>query len=149
MACLVEVGEHLLTALQPPVDEEDDGHMIVAQFGALDHRLLDRSASMLTVVDEQARVHGQFEGADALSPAPVAEGREAYRRVHRSRQCGHDIAVAVLDEVAGNLGDAMAVEGALRAKLRRHLVVVEDEELGQEAHRAHGHVEFRPGLGTS
>ncbi len=76
----VEVGEHLLAALQADVEEEDDRDRLVAKLGALLQRQLDRGAAMLAVVDDEARFHGNVQQAD-----PARRARHRARSRSRPR----------------------------------------------------------------
>ena len=57
----VEVGEHLLAAFQPDVEEKDDGDGFMAQFGALVQGFDNGGTAMLPVVDDEAGFHGDTE----------------------------------------------------------------------------------------
>jgi hypothetical protein len=53
----IEVGKHLLAALQAGVDEENDRKGFFSQLRPFPQRLLNGRSAVLAIVDEESRGH--------------------------------------------------------------------------------------------
>ena len=71
----IEVGEHLLTSVQPDVKEQHDCDAFVAQVRVLDKRLLYGGAAMLSIVDDELGGHRNRERAHPFAgTVPPSKG---------------------------------------------------------------------------
>ena len=65
----IEIGEHLLTAFEALVDEEDYGDALVCEIRTFSDRGLDGGPAMLAVVNYNLTVHCD---AEPTNPASIA-----------------------------------------------------------------------------
>ena len=121
----VEVGKHLLTALQALVHEKDNRDVLIGKVGIFPYRRLDGCSTVLSVVDDEASVHGNMEQADSLRALDTAQGFKAYVSIQGCGQSREHVVIAVLQYVAGHLGDSAFIEHPLGPQLRNQLFLIE------------------------
>ncbi|MNJ58555.1 hypothetical protein D3C77_541900 [compost metagenome] len=80
---LVQVCEHLLASVQTFIDKEQYRNVIVTQLRVFSNGLLDRCPSVLPIIDENRRFHGDGQGADALLKTSVRCRIKLDHSIHR------------------------------------------------------------------
>ncbi len=131
----VEIGEHLLGTLESLVQEKYDRDRLVGQRWVDPHRLLNRRATVLPIINKEPGVHRDVQGTEVSSRAAarlkhgLAVDGCGQRRKH--------IVLSVGQDIAGDLRYPGPVKDSLGADLGTELVLVEQEDLRDEPEGAH------------
>ncbi len=142
----VQIRKHLLTAFEVFVDEEQYGDVVVPQLMGFFDRLFDGRPAVLAIVDQYLCVHREGEHAEVHARACVGHGFEVDLFANRRGDGRERVALRVVDQIFGDLGDAAFIKDALCAKFGGNLIFIKYKDLWYQAHWAHGDVAGPAGL---
>ena len=145
----VEIREHLLAAFKAGICEQDDADRLRREFRLLPKYLLNSRASVLTIVDDEARGHRHAQNADVV-PGPILRcWFKNDATVDGRRQRREHIFPWMVENVPSDLGYSCAVQLSLSPEFRLEFLIVENEELRYETERDHGRVVLPASLASA
>ena len=129
----IEVGKHLLAAFESHIEKKHDGDTFVGKVGIVTQRHLDGCAAMLAVINDKLGGHRNMEESDAFAFFAGAERFKSHLSINRGGNGGEDVAVAIIENVAGELWQPVFVQNPLGAEFGDEFFFVKQENLGQQA----------------
>lgn len=139
----VEVGKHLLAALQADIEEKYDGNGLVGEFRPLFERGDDGGPAVLAVVDDELGIHRDLEDAELVL---CAERFEIDVGIDGDSESGENVIVRIIEDVTRDFRNPAFVENPLGTEFGWEFVLVENGDLAHHAQAPHGHVVFSPCL---
>lgn len=140
---LVQVGKHLLTAVQAFVNEEQYRDIVLAQLGAFGNGFFNGLASVLTVVDQDLGIHRHTQGAQIVRAGVLLK---LHIDGDGGCECRKDVILGVFQQITHHFRNARLVQGALGAQLWRYFTLIKTENLRDDPHWAGSNVEGPAGL---
>ena len=144
----VQVCEHLLRALQPAIQKEDDRDALVSEIRILPQRVLDGRPTVLSIVDEELRLHRNMERSNLGRFRAIRERLELNFPIQGCRERRKAVALAVRQDVVGEVRqNARDSEPAGARSPGTSSASLNRKTFGDEPERAHRDVVLATGPG--